>query len=112
MSASDEKGLVSGICGDCAQMPAVIKIAQQILRGQCMSRPPLSESLGYGVGGFYRDSTRLHPRDRAATTCDMATARYNVQVMPRIPFDQLPSDARLWIFAAERPLVPPERTRV
>jgi hypothetical protein len=24
--------------------------------------------------------------------------------MPRIPFDQLPPDARLWIFAAERPL--------
>jgi hypothetical protein len=28
--------------------------------------------------------------------------------MPRIPFDQLPSDARLWIFAAERPLSPDE----
>jgi hypothetical protein len=28
--------------------------------------------------------------------------------MPRIPFDRLPSDARLWIFAAERPLSPDE----
>ena len=32
--------------------------------------------------------------------------------MPRIPFDQLPSDARLWIFAAERPLSPSEKERV
>jgi hypothetical protein len=32
--------------------------------------------------------------------------------MPRIAFDQLPSDARLWIFAAERPLTPGERDRV
>ena len=32
--------------------------------------------------------------------------------MPRIPFDQLPPDARLWIFAAERPLTPPEKARV
>ena len=32
--------------------------------------------------------------------------------MPRIAFDQLPSDARLWIFAAERPLTPAERDRV
>ena len=32
--------------------------------------------------------------------------------MPRIRFDQLPSDARLWIFAAERPLTPAESARV
>ena len=32
--------------------------------------------------------------------------------MPRIPFDELPSDARLWIFAAERPLTPAEKSRV
>ena len=32
--------------------------------------------------------------------------------MPRIPFDQLPSDARLWIFAAERPLSSSESARV
>ena len=32
--------------------------------------------------------------------------------MPRIPFNQLPSDARLWIFAAERPLSPDESGRV
>jgi hypothetical protein len=32
--------------------------------------------------------------------------------MPRISFDQLPSDARLWIFAAERPLAPDESGRV
>ena len=32
--------------------------------------------------------------------------------MPRIPFDQLPSDARLWIFAAERPLSATESDRV
>ena len=32
--------------------------------------------------------------------------------MPRIAFDQLPSDARLWIFAAERPLTAAERDRV
>jgi hypothetical protein len=32
--------------------------------------------------------------------------------MPRIPFDQLPPDARLWIFAAERPLTAPEKARV
>ena len=32
--------------------------------------------------------------------------------MPRIPFDKLPSDARLWIFAAERPLTPSEQARV
>jgi hypothetical protein len=32
--------------------------------------------------------------------------------MPRIPFDQLPSDARLWIFAAERPLASDEGSRV
>jgi hypothetical protein len=43
---------------------------------------------------------------------DTAAARYNVQVMPRIRFDQLPPDARLWIFAAERPLTPPEQARV
>jgi len=32
--------------------------------------------------------------------------------MPRIPFEQLPPDARLWIFAAERPLAAEERDRV
>ena len=32
--------------------------------------------------------------------------------MPRIPFDNLPSDARLWIFPASRPLNEVERTRV
>jgi len=32
--------------------------------------------------------------------------------MPRIPFEQLPSDARLWIFAAERPLSTDEGSRV
>ena len=32
--------------------------------------------------------------------------------MPRIAFDQLPPDARLWIFAAERPLSPAESSRV
>jgi hypothetical protein len=32
--------------------------------------------------------------------------------MPRIPFGQLPSDARLWIFASERPLSPDESKRV
>ena len=32
--------------------------------------------------------------------------------MPRIGFDQLPPDARLWIFAAERPLSPAEAGRV
>jgi len=30
----------------------------------------------------------------------------------RIPFASLPDDARLWIFAAERPLEPAERDRV
>ncbi len=55
---------------------------------------------------------RSRARGLAATSCDKATPRYNVQVMPRIPFDQLPSDARLWIFAAERPLSPSESGRV
>jgi hypothetical protein len=32
--------------------------------------------------------------------------------MPRIPFDQLPTDARLWIFPAERPLTAEESRRV
>lgn len=32
--------------------------------------------------------------------------------MPRIPFDQMPPDARLWIFAASRPLSDEERRRV
>ena len=32
--------------------------------------------------------------------------------MPQVPFSQLPTDARLWIFAAERPLSPTERERV
>jgi hypothetical protein len=32
--------------------------------------------------------------------------------MPRIPFDELPADARLWIFAAERPLTPTEQAQV
>jgi hypothetical protein len=32
--------------------------------------------------------------------------------MPRISFDQLPPDARLWIFAAERPLTAAESKRV
>ena len=32
--------------------------------------------------------------------------------MPRISFDQLPADARLWIFAASRPLSEEERRRV
>ncbi len=32
--------------------------------------------------------------------------------MPRIPFDQLPPDARLWIFAADRSLSEHERERV
>ena len=35
-----------------------------------------------------------------------------IAAMPRIAFDQLPSDARLWIFAAERPLSAVERDRV
>lgn len=32
--------------------------------------------------------------------------------MPRVPFDNLPEDARVWIFAAERPLDEPERQRL
>jgi len=32
--------------------------------------------------------------------------------MPTLPFDRLPSDARLWIFAAERPLTSDETGRV
>jgi hypothetical protein len=32
--------------------------------------------------------------------------------VPRIPFDQLPPDARLWIFPASRPLSGEERRRV
>ena len=32
--------------------------------------------------------------------------------MPKLPFDRLPSDARLWIFAAERPLTSDETSRV
>jgi hypothetical protein len=32
--------------------------------------------------------------------------------MPRIPFDQLPDDSRLWIFSAARPLSEDERVRV
>lgn len=32
--------------------------------------------------------------------------------MPRVGFDELPPEARLWIFAAERPLTDPERARV
>src|ERR1700680_3728919 len=32
--------------------------------------------------------------------------------MPRIPFNQLPPDARLWIFAASRRLSDEERQRV
>src|SRR5919198_549820 len=32
--------------------------------------------------------------------------------MPRVPFHDLPSDARLWIFAASRPLNDDERRRV
>lgn len=33
-------------------------------------------------------------------------------MMPRIPFEQLPADARLWIFAAERALDEEESRRV
>ena len=32
--------------------------------------------------------------------------------MPRVSFDELPPEARLWIFAAERPLTDGERARV
>ena len=32
--------------------------------------------------------------------------------MPRIPFDELPSDARVWVFAASRPFSDDERQRV
>ncbi len=32
--------------------------------------------------------------------------------MPRVPFDQLPPDARLWIFPASRALSPEEQQRV
>ena len=32
--------------------------------------------------------------------------------MPRVTFDELPPDARVWIFAAERPLAGGERGRV
>ena len=32
--------------------------------------------------------------------------------MPRIAFDQLPGDARVWIFSAARRLTEPERTRL
>jgi hypothetical protein len=32
--------------------------------------------------------------------------------MPLVPFDELPSDSRLWIFAAERPLSADESGRV
>ena len=32
--------------------------------------------------------------------------------MPRVTFDELPPEARLWIFAAERPLAAGERARV
>src|SRR5688572_30363145 len=45
---------------------------------------------------------KLRQRDRAV----------QCRSMPRIPFDQLPSDARLWIFAAERPLSTSESRRI
>ena len=32
--------------------------------------------------------------------------------MPRVPFDQLPGDARVWVFAASRPLTDAEQQRV
>src|SRR6266550_1397596 len=32
--------------------------------------------------------------------------------MPRIPFDALPPDARVWVFPASRPLTEDERRRV
>ena len=32
--------------------------------------------------------------------------------MPRIAFDELPEDARVWIFSAARKLTGPERTRL
>ena len=32
--------------------------------------------------------------------------------MPGVPFEQLPEDARVWIFAAERPLAEPEQQRL
>ncbi len=32
--------------------------------------------------------------------------------MPRIPFDELPADARVWVFPASRPLTDEERRRV
>ena len=32
--------------------------------------------------------------------------------MPRIAFDELPEDARVWIFSAERKLTEPERARL
>ena len=44
-------------------------------------------------------------RDGSIGTCD------NKQ-MPRVSFDDLPPDARLWIFGAERPLSKSERERV
>ncbi len=32
--------------------------------------------------------------------------------MPRVEFDALPEDARVWIFSAERPLTPTEQSRL
>ena len=32
--------------------------------------------------------------------------------MPRIPFSELPPDARLWAFPANRPLFPEEEARI
>src|SRR5690349_4183216 len=51
-------------------------------------------------------------RSSRATSCDNVAAQYNVADMPHISFDQLPADARLWIFAAERPMSTAERARV
>jgi len=48
-----------------------------------------------------RDTSRERLRPEAAYTVYM-----------RIPFSSLPADARLWIFAAERPLAPAEQDRL
>ena len=57
-------------------------------------------------GGFCK---LFSPATEKAVVCESEKGALN---MPRIAFEQLPEDARLWIFAAARELSDPERARL
>ena len=64
------------------------------------------------ASGFFWGNPGNKAEAATAAKRHATTTRHQKTLMPQIPFDQLPSASRLWIFPSERPLSPEEEARL